>query len=152
MHIDQFRVLQRSTARRDLSSLVVRCQKKYLQAAQLLELRSRDLEALSAHGVDLPIDPGPLAQPFAVLADKYVDRFFSPQIDLLPESTPAQDEKWLRYLYGILMPHLVLDDDVVRNVLRAVGALPSRQSCEAALALSLRFAEMPLPQEPPLTS
>lgn len=73
-------------------------------------------------------------QPFAVLADMYVERFFTPQVDLLAETTQSQDERWVRYLFGVLIPTLLNDDEVLRNILRAVGAVPSRQGSHEAAA------------------
>ena len=151
MHIDEFRLRQQQTAARDISSLVMSCRRKYLLAAHLLELQSPELAALTAFGVDSGIEAGPLMQPFAVLAEMYVERFFTSQIDLLPETTQSQDEKWGSYLFGVLIPTLLNDDEAVRNILRAVGALPSEQGRHsAAAALCERFSEMSLPVGPQL--
>jgi hypothetical protein len=40
MHIDEFREFQRQGATHDVFSLVMTCRRKFLNAAQLLELRS----------------------------------------------------------------------------------------------------------------
>ena len=151
MHIDEFRLRQQQSAAHDISSLVMSCRRKYLLAAHLLELQSPDLAALTAFGVDSGIEAGPLMQPFAVLAEKYVERFFTSQIDLLPETTHPQEEKWASYLFSVLIPTLLSDDEAVRNILRSVGALPSERGRQAAAAaLCERFGEMSLPIGPPL--
>lgn len=72
----------------------------------------------------------------------YFERFFTPQVELLPETTQFQDEKWVHYLFGVLIPALLNDDEVLRNILRGVGALPSRQGLHSAVAaLCRRFGE-----------
>jgi hypothetical protein len=150
MHIDEFREFQREGATYNLASLVMACRRKFLNAARLLEVRSQVIDRLSSFGVDAGVDPWPLLGPFTVLAERYVERFFSPQDNLFQDPMERQDEKWGKYFHHVLVPHLLTNDEVVRNVLRAVRALPSQQPEQAAIALSQYFAETTLPETRPL--
>lgn len=150
MHIDEFRAFQRKRAVIDLTSLLMACRRRFLQAASLLEMPTSGLAGLMSLGVDAPVDCEPLLGPFAILAERYVDLFFSPQADLLSEPGQGQGESWARYFHSVQMPLLLANDEVVRNLLRAVGALPSRQGEQAIAALGHYFAEMTLPETRPL--
>lgn len=105
---------------------------------------------MASFGVKAPLDHGALLAPMAVLAERYVEQFFSPQEDLPLEPGQQQDEKWDRYFHHVLLPHLLADDDAVRDVLRAVRALPSQEPAQAAAALRHLFTEMTLPETQPL--
>lgn len=149
MHIDEFREFQRQGATHDVFSLVMTCRRKFLNAAQLLELRSDAISKLASFGVDAPVDVWPLLTPFSVLTERYATQLFSPQESLFQVPSEKQDEKWGRYFHHILVPHLIASDEVVRNVLRAVRALPSRHPEQAAVTLGQHFAEMTLPETRP---
>tara|TARA_A100001391_G_scaffold65342_1_gene40931 strand:+ start:22000 stop:22479 length:480 start_codon:yes stop_codon:yes gene_type:complete len=149
MHIDNFRAYQQEGAKSQLYSLVMSCRRRFLKAARLLEVNSPALEKLTAFGVSSSVDVWPLLSPFSVLAERYVEHFFSPQAGLFPDPAEQQDERWNRYFYHVLVPHLVIEDEVVRNVLRAICALPCRQPDEAAMALTHYFSEMTLPESRP---
>lgn len=71
------------------------------------------IHRLAELGVMEPIDVSPILGPFEVLAERYVDRFFSPQGDLLASSSSTQDALWTRYFYQVLIPFLVSNDEVV---------------------------------------
>ena len=150
MHIDELRATQRERAASMLRTLIMACQRKFLKAAHLLEIRSPTLDALASFGVRALVDHEPLLAPMAVLAERYVEHFFSPQGDLALEPGQRQDEKWDRYFHHVLLPHLLADDGAVRDVLRAVRALPSREAGQAASALHHLFTEMTLPETQPL--
>jgi hypothetical protein len=146
MHIDEFRKFQRQGATHDVFSLVMTCRRKFLNAARLLELRSDAISKLGSFGVDAPVDVWPLLTPFSVLTERYATQLFSPQESLFQVPSEKQDEKWGHH---ILVPHLIASDEVVRNVLRAVRALPSQHPEQAAVALSQHFTEMTLPDTSP---
>lgn len=133
-----------------LITLIMACRRKFLKAAYLLQIRSPALDALASFGVKASLDHEALLAPMAVLAERYVEQFFSPQGDLTLEPGQRQDEKWDRYFHHVLLPHLLADHDAVRDVLRAVRALPSREPAQAASALFHLFTEMTLPQTQPL--
>lgn len=93
--------------------------------------------------------PSVTLTPQAVLAQRYIEHFYSPQVSLFPTPGDEEDAKWGHYFRQVLVPHLVADDDVVRSVLRA---LPCTEPEQAALALRQHFTEMTLPQTRPLWS
>ncbi len=133
-----------------LSSLVDACRRKFLNAANLLELCSPAIERLRTVGIETRIDLWPLLNPFMVLAERYVATFFSPQEALFPAPSGKEDERWSRYYHHVLLPHLLQHDELVRNVLRAVRALPCNDSQGAASAVGHFFAELTLPETAPL--
>lgn len=140
---------QREAALSHLYSLAMACRRRFLRAADLLELRGPVFEKLTGFGVRESIDLWPLLRPFEVLAERYNAVFYSPQGDLFATPADAQDAKWSRYFYVALMPQLLNDDEIVRNVLRALRAIPSDDPREAAVALGQHFSEMTLPQTEP---
>lgn len=150
MHIDEFRKFQREGATTNLVFLVMACRRKFLNAARLLELRNPVIDRLSSFGLDVGVNPWPLLGPFTVLAERYVKHFFSPQENLFHDPMERQDERWGKYFHHVLVPDLLANDEVVRNVLRAVRALPSQQPEQAAITLSQYFAETTLPETHPL--
>lgn len=150
MHTNELRAFQRERAASMLLTLIMACRSKFLKAAHLLEVHSPALDALASFGVGTPVDHEPLLEPMAVLTERYVEQFYSPQEDLALEPGQRQDEKWTRYFHHVLMPHLLANDNVVRDVLRAVRALPSRDHAQAPSALLHYFAEMTLPETRPL--
>lgn len=150
MHIDEFRAYQSQYATQNLVSLVMTCRRKFLKAAHLLEVRNDVIDKLTSFGMDARVDVAPLSGPFHVLAERYAEQFFTSQKHLFPLPGDAEDEKWSRYFYRILVPYLVTDDETVRNVLRAVYAIASRQPAQAVAALQQHFTELTLPTSPPI--
>jgi hypothetical protein len=104
MHIDEFRKFQREGATSNLVSLVMTCRRKFLNAARLLEVRTTAIVRLSSFGLDAAADNWPLLGPFTVLAERYVERFFSPQDSLFRDPMERQDEKWGKYFHHVLVP------------------------------------------------
>ena len=152
MHVGDLRLTQREGAVSNLASLAANCRRKFLNAARLLEWRSPVIDKLHSFGVGGPVDLWPLLTPHAVLAERYIEHFYSPQVSLFPTPGDEEDAKWGNYFRQVLVPHLVADDDVVRNVLRALRALPCKEPEQAALALRQHFTEMTLPHTRPLWS
>jgi len=150
VHVDDFREMQRAGAMPCLSSLFDACRRKFLNAANLLEVRSQAIERLRSVGTETRIDLWPLLNPFMVLAERYVAAFFSPQDALFPVPGGKEDERWSRYFHHVLLPHLLQHDELVRNVLRAVHALPCNDPQGAANAVGHFFAELTLPETAPL--
>ena len=150
MHVDDFREMQRAGAMPCLSSLFDACRRKFLNAANLLEVRSPAIEPLRSVGTETRIDLWPLLNPFMVLAERYVAAFFSPQDALFPVPGGKEDERWSRYFHHVLLPHLLQHDELVRNVLCAVHALPCANPQGAASAVGHFFAKLTLPETAPL--
>lgn len=84
-----------------------------------------------------------------MVCDRYTDAFISPQANLFHDPADAQDEKWGRYFHHVLMPYLLLEDEFVRNVLRAMMAIPCQNPQLARDALVQHMAEMTLPETRP---
>lgn len=112
MHIDEFRLLQQNGASFNQFQLIMACRRKFLNAANLLELHSPTLEKLNSFGVDAPIDIHPLLDPFFVLAERYIEEYFSPQKSLFPALEQEQDVKWgtiiTKYLCLIFLQMTIL--------------------------------------------
>ena len=149
MNLNEFRTFQREHAVNFSYSLVMTGRQKFLNAARLLERNSPEIDKLASFGVTTPIDLRPLLGPFHVLSERYAGHFFSPQRSLFEVPSEKQDALWSTYFYHIMMPKILLGDDVVRNVLRAVRALPSHHPEHAATALIQHFEEMTLPEKKP---
>ena len=116
MHIDEFREFQRQGVTHDVFGLVMTCRRKFLNAAQLLELRSDAISKLASFGVDAPVDVWPLLTPFRALTERYATQLFSPQESLLQVPSEKQDEKWGIYFHHILVPQVKANDQLLRTV------------------------------------
>lgn len=148
MHFDDFQQAQRDHAVQDLHVLFMCCRRKFLNAARLLELRGPVFENLSRSG-HKTVDLWPLMNMYSVLCDRYAATFFSPQCKLFPNPSDAQDEQWSRYFHHILVPHLLADDEFVRNALRAMMAIPCNNYQLAREAMVQHVSEMTLPETRP---
>lgn len=150
MHVDDLRRIQREAATANLYGLVASCRGRFVEAADLLEWRSAAIERLREAGVVESIDLWPLYGAYTVLSERYIAEFFSPQESLFFDPTEMQDAKWSSYFHHDLVPQLLRNHDVVRNVLRAVRLLPCNDPQAAATALTQCFTELILPQTAPM--
>lgn len=148
MNVDDFQQAQRSNAAQNLHALFMSCRRKFLNAARLLELRGAEIENLREWGYK-SVDLWPLMNMYSVVCDRYTDAFYSPQAKLFANPADAQDEKWGRYFHHVLVPHLLLEDEFVRNVLRAMMAIPCKSPQLARDALVQHVSEMTLPETRP---
>jgi hypothetical protein len=148
-YIDELRRAQREGMASNVAHCVTAARRKYLNAANLPQLGGAAIERLRALGTSAPIDAWPLFASFTVLSERYIERFFSPQGDLIATPKDKPDEKWGRYFYFVLLPHLLRNDDVVLDALRAVRALPCSRPDKAAEALVHHFTEMTMPESEP---
>jgi hypothetical protein len=122
------------------------CRSKYVDAARLLEIQNPAIERLASSGISTAVDVGPLLWPLDVLIERYIDRFFSPQESLFDETGQHEAVRWTRYFHHVLTPAILANDEAVRNVLRAVKALPSQQPEQAPVSLHNILSEMQLPE------
>jgi hypothetical protein len=152
MDVDDFRRYQREGASANLFSLVMSCRRRFLNAARLLEVNKKIIDDLSRFGIDQPVDLWPLLAPFTLLAERYIEHFFNPQDNLFHEQLERQDEQWSKYFYQILVPHILSNDEAVRNILRSVGALPCSLPEQTSAALKHYFSVTTLPETFPLWS
>lgn len=113
-----------------LPSLLARCQRRFVRAAQLLEINDSEIRRVrDASQVDIR----PLLEMYLELCDRYVKEVHTPQIDLFKNKDPI--ELWRTYFYHTILPNLVENDDVVRNVLKATEILPSAKVGASMMAL-----------------
>lgn len=148
MNVDDFQQAQRSNAAQNLHALFMSCRRKFLNAARLLELRGAEIENLREWGYK-SVDLWPLMNMYSVVCDRYTEAFYSPQAKLFANPADAQDEKWERYFHHVLVPHLLLEDEFVRNVLRAMMAIPCKSPQLARDTLVQHVSEMTLPETRP---
>lgn len=148
MYIEDFQQAQRSGATQDLYALFMSCRRKFLNAARLLELRGAVVEKLNEYG-SRTVDLWPLMSMYNVVCDRYTEVFFSAQEALFPNPADGQDAKWRRYFHQVMVPHLLQDDEFVRNVLRAMMAIPCKSPQLAGDAIVQRVVEMTLPDTAP---
>jgi len=149
MYVEDFQQAQKMHATQKLYSLFMSCQRKFLNAARLLDLRGAQIDSLSESGRK-SVDLWPLMNMYSVICDRYTEIFFSHQENLFPNPSDAQDEKWSRYFYHVLVPHLLLENEFVRNVLRAMMVIPCKNHQLARVALVQYVSEMTLPESRPL--
>lgn len=131
-----------------LASLVREAQHRFVRAARLLEWSSPQLEQLRRLDREQPINVAALLQGYTVIAERYIDAFYSPQAALFPGGKDAEAQ-WWRYWHHVLMPVLVEDDAQVRHILHAVGGLPSADGHQAGVAFTQHVITMTLPETAP---
>jgi hypothetical protein len=148
MNVNDFQQAQRDGAAHNLHALFMSCRRKFLNAARLLELSGAAIKSLQECG-QKSVEVGPLLNMYKVVCDRYTHTFFSPQATLFPNPADAEDQKWARYFYHTLVPHLLFDDHFVRNVLRAMMAIPCKNPRLAQDTLVQYVSEMTLPETSP---
>lgn len=145
MNADSLRQVCREHASASLNSLVMACRQRFVDAARLMEWDTPVLAHLSGLGIRTPPELWLLFPASSLMCDRYIEAFYSPQRTLVSSPDDEPDQKWWRYFHHQLVPGLIANDDVVRNVLRAVGGLPCTDPQEAARVLCHHLAEMTLP-------
>lgn len=149
MNIDQFAQAQQECAQAMLGALVSGARRRFLCSARLLEWRSPTIESLESLGIQNAVDLWPLFGAFGVLCERYREALYNPQQPLFDRVRAAQDEAWSQYYYLIFLPCALQDDNLVRNVLRSVGGLPSSDLSLAQDAVRQHFTDMTLPTQKP---
>lgn len=131
-----------------LASLVGVAQRRFLRAARLLEWNSPQLDQLRRLDREQPINVATLIQGYTVITERYIDAFYSPQAALFPGAKDAEAQ-WWKYWHQVLTPVLVQDDALVRQILHAVGGLPSTDGHQAGVAFTQHVTTMTLPDTAP---
>ncbi len=149
MNADRLREACREHAVRSVELLALESQVKFINAANLMEWRSPILAKVRALTCKDAAELWPLHSVFELICERYIATFYSPQRELITKVGDEPDELWWQYFVHVLVPCLMSNDDVVRNVLRAVNALPCRDPQEAARALEHHVWEMTLPGAQP---
>ncbi len=147
---EEFARAQREWTIPALSSLVRRCIDRYLGAVRLLQIRGEPAGVLEHARREGGLDLGPLLPFWNAVCDRYRSERYDAQGELFGDEVKARLDAWSRFVYHELFPALCREDEIVRNVLRAVALLPSRARRGAAEAL-VRYAEdMALPEGLPI--
>lgn len=154
---EEFEDFQAVQALSDLQALASACQRRFLAAAALVQLSGPAIKRLRRLGWNEVFDVHGLLPAWRILCHRYVDELYSPQLPLpLPTDDPLLQDPlnapvvtWQRFVHHQLIPALVESNEVVRNVLFAVGGLPCRDRKTAVEALKLQLREMTLPGQSP---
>lgn len=137
------------TAIQMLNRLAMTCRRRFLLSANLVEIRGPVIDGLCKFGSWESVDLGPLIRAWRCLCDRYRAELYDPQMSLFRDPKSQLMEDWDRFVYRELIPELVRDDSLVRNVLRALGGLPCKSPEKAADAVYRHFLAMTLPIEHP---
>lgn len=133
-----------------LSSLVMACRRRYLDAARLLEVDENNLSRVRELALQ-PVDLSLLAVAYREICKRYRDELHSPQGELWEPSHQDRIMKaWNEFYYCRFVPTVLWEDEFVRNVLRCVGALSANDQHGPATSLQLYITEMYLPHDRPL--
>lgn len=145
----EFRLFQQEDLRSVLSALLQGCVGRFLAAGNLIELDGPVFEAHHKARYGRYVSLEPLCGVWEIICERYMREQFDPQSSVFKDHRTELLEKWVQLLHWKLFPHLLRENEFVRNVLRATGLLPcrSREGVEEALASHVR--EMALPFNPP---
>jgi hypothetical protein len=146
---DELAETQAAEAVQHIYALSMKCRRRFLRSADLVCMRSAPIAKLRKWGSE-SLKVGPLILPWQLICHRYLWERHDPQLSLLSK-TPLMEaaEAWSQFVYWHLLPHLVLDDEFVRNVLRALGGIPCESPERAVTAVGSFLAEMTLPDAAP---
>lgn len=140
---------QEASRRSGLTAVVEQSRERFRTAADLLNLPMPDKQIYERPLPDERIDLGPLVLFWNSLCRRYADEIYDAQLNLLERPENHEAESWSQYLYWGLIPTLVADNAVVRNLMRAIGAHVSKSPEDAARTLETLAKELRLPAHPP---
>jgi len=129
-----------------LGSLMHNCRSRYLQAADLVQLRIDDIDKLRDFGIMESVNLAPLIPSWDCICDRYLAERYDPQPTLFEDHDEQCKREWNEFVYWRLIPTLLRDDEFVRNVLRALGGLPCQSPPQAAASTRQYFQDMVLPE------
>jgi len=148
MDVEDLKKVQLERANIEISCLISACRLRFLNAALLLELFGPRIDVLQDLGIKKSYNFQFLVEPYSILCDKYIQDVYSSQGHLFKIQSAEND--WLEYFYEKLMPCLISNNEVVRNILRSLGALPCKNPSDADNALIQYFSLMTMPGNLPL--
>ena len=144
--VDDLRETQKKNFAQDFSHLVVMCGRRFVSSAVWLDVEKSEIDKVAAIGTTERVELGALHWAATEIWERIVRIYDQPQQgDLFNGWPDAPETLWNRYFYRDLVPALVLDDEVVRNLLNAVGALTVKARVDACEAVRQRFAKVLLP-------
>jgi hypothetical protein len=133
-----------------LSGLLRDCIRRFLAAARLVELDGPVFKTMREAEHKGHVDIAPLYPAWEAICKRYLRERFDEQAGLFQDHRAESIERWGQFIYWELFPVVLLDDEFVRNVLRAAGLLPCTSKYRAAAALSNHLQEMNLPFSRPI--
>jgi hypothetical protein len=147
--IEKLKKYQANSSWQAQLDLFTDCYLKFENASRLLEIWPSGLfarDSIQKSAVLNGLDPL-----YDEIAKRYRETIYDPQMTLLQTNDGLAIKKWVWYWDDDVRPWLVAQHDVVREILRATGALPSESMSRARRALIARLAELSLPQQSDLT-
>jgi hypothetical protein len=144
--VRRLRETQEKNFPQDFAHLAQLCKRRYLPAARLTQSDESDIEGVAKLGVDTRIDVQELREGAEAIWERCVRMYDRPQQGKLFTGWPDHPDKlWNRYFYKELAPVLSRDDEVVRQVLRGVGALSKVPLRSPSQDLASRLLEISIP-------
>lgn len=142
MNVHQLRREQSVHAASHLNALYHACARRYVDAANLLEIGGTVIGEIS-QSLYQAIDLAPLLPVFWRACERYNDEIYSPQAELWGREQNDAFMQWSRYFHHHFVPAFVSENRTVRDVLRAMRKLPCddpRLACEALVAEAVNMA------------
>jgi len=129
------------------SHMLYRFRERYLEAARLLEIDNDVTKRLWKTKLDGYHGVNRLIKPYMVLADRYFDELYDPQIDYIYNADVQSDMQWSNYFYHELIPYLLKEDMVVRGALRSLQIIESYDPDSDMDHLCHEFSVMQMPSK-----
>ncbi len=149
MTTNRIEQLQEEHAAQAINCLVMICRARFIRSAELVGIRGPAIDYLRRLGFQEAIDVTPLMEAWRYLCKRYCSERYDSQQTLFCNSETELEEIWGKFVYHELIPQLVREDELIRNILRAVRGLPCKDPDKAAEAVYQYFLEMTLPAIPP---
>ena len=111
----------------------------------LVGARSEVISNLKSRSAIQNFDLAALFPVWRFICQRYWAEQFSTQTFLFESHDTGVRRAWDEYVYGELLPALVREGEVVRNVLRSIGGLPTESPEDSVIALFHFVNEMDLP-------
>lgn len=129
----------------ELRELVHNCRRRFLAAASLLAIGGPVFDGLREAFHLQNLDLASLYPAWEMLSRRYRSELFDPQPGLFLDHGVESRRRWGVFLYEELFPHLLHENEFVRNTLRTVGLVPCKSKQKASSALCQYLEEMGLP-------
>lgn len=148
MNYGELKRLQHRQMSSTLCTLIHLCQQRFIRAADLVGVRSEAIEGLR-HAYKSGVDVQPLIPTWNRLCQRYNVEVYDRQLHLFEDRTSQVEHEWNAFAFEWVCSHLPGNNDVCRNVLRAVKWLPARDHKAAADAVQQYVSECQLPGRTP---
>ncbi len=145
--VQSLRQTQADNFQQDFAHLAILCSRKFTSAGRLVVCDPSVISTLEKLAVEARVEVSWLREAASVLWERCVKMYDHPQQgDLFNGWPDSPDKLWSVYFYRELAPRLVQDDDVVRDLLGAIGTLPNPERRCWSLELQRRLREIELPR------